>query len=207
VFIRFAEENGLILPLGDWVLQRACQRLAHWAGQPLTRELALAINVSAKQFAQPGFVGDVRRALERSGADPARLKLEITETAILGDIEEITAKLHELRDLGIRISLDDFGTGYSSLSYLSRLPLDQLKIDRSFVSRLPEDGNDATVAQTIIGMGRGLNLEVIAEGVETEEQRAFLQQHGCDAFKGYLIARPLPLAEFEAMLRSRTAPD
>jgi diguanylate cyclase (GGDEF)-like protein/PAS domain S-box-containing protein len=207
VFIRFAEENGLILPLGDWVLQRACQRLAHWAGQPLTRGLALAINVSAKQFAQPGFVGDVRRALEHSGADPTRLKLEITETAILGDIEEITAKLHELRDLGIRISLDDFGTGYSSLSYLSRLPLDQLKIDRSFVSRLPEDGNDATVAQTIIGMGRGLNLEVIAEGVETEEQRAFLQQHGCDAFQGYLIARPLPLAEFEAMLRSRTAPD
>ena len=102
--------------------------------------------------------------------------------------------------------MDDFGTGYSSLSYLSRLPLDQLKIDRSFVSRLPEDGNDATVAQTIIGMGRGLNLEVIAEGVETEEQRAFLQQHGCDAFQGYLIARPLPLAEFEAMLRSRTAP-
>ncbi|QNN47004.1 EAL domain-containing protein [Thermomonas brevis] len=204
-FIAFAEENGLILPLGDWVLQRACHRLARWAEQPLTRELALAINVSAKQFAQPGFIGDVRRALERSGADPARLKLEITETAILGDIGEITAKLDELRSLGIRISLDDFGTGYSSLSYLSRLPLDQLKIDRSFVSRLPEDGNDATVAQTIIGMGRGLNLEVIAEGVETAEQQDFLRKHGCDAFQGYLIARPLPLAEFEAMLQARAA--
>lgn len=205
-FIPFAEENGLILPLGDWVLQRACDRLALWAGQPLTRGLNLAINVSAKQFAQPGFVGDVRRALERSGANPERLKLEITETAILGDIGEIAAKLEELRGLGIRISLDDFGTGYSSLSYLSRLPLDQLKIDRSFISRLPEDGNDATVAQTIIGMGRGLNLDVIAEGVETAEQRDFLFQHGCDAFQGYLFARPLPLAAFEAMLQERFPP-
>ncbi len=204
MFIPFAEQNGLILPLGDWVLQRACARLAQWAGQPLTRDLALSINVSAKQFEQPGFVEDVRRALDRSGANPARLKLEITETAILGDIDEIAAKLRELRDLGIQISLDDFGTGYSSLSYLSRLPLDQLKIDRSFVSRLPADENDATVAQTIIVMGRGLGLEVIAEGVETAEQRDFLCEHGCDAFQGYLFSRPLPLAEFEAMLQART---
>lgn len=204
VFIPLAEENGLILPLGDWVLQRACERLAAWSKQAHTRELALAINVSARQFAQPGFVDDVRRALERSHANPALLKLEITETTILGDLGEIASKLARLRELGIRISLDDFGTGYSSLTYLSRLPIDQLKIDRSFVSRLPEEGNDATVAQTIIGMGRGLGLEVIAEGVETTDQRDFLSAHGCDAFQGYLFARPLPLVEFEALLLDRT---
>ena len=200
VFIPMAEQSGLILPLGDWVLQRACERLVQWSGNVLTRELSLAVNVSARQFAQPGFVDDVQHALAHSGANPARLKLEITETAIIGDLDEIAAKLRQLREMGIRISLDDFGTGYSSLAYLSRLPLDQLKIDRSFISRLPEEGNDATVSQTIIGMGRGLGLEVIAEGVETEAQRDFLAMHGCDAFQGYLFARPLPLAEFETLL-------
>ena len=205
-FIPLAEENGLILPLGDWVLQRACQRLAAWATQPHTRGLALAINVSARQFVQPGFVEDVERALARSGADPSLLKLEITESTLLGDLEGVAAKLARLRALGIHISLDDFGTGYSSLAYLSRLPLDQLKIDRTFVSRLPEDGNDATVAQTIIGMARGLSLEVIAEGVETAAQRDFLVAHGCDGFQGYLFARPLPLADFERLLQEHYAP-
>ncbi|CAM5634810.1 EAL domain-containing protein [Rhodanobacter lindaniclasticus] len=205
LFIPIAEDNGLILPLGDWVLRRACELLVGWSTQPLTRELSLAANVSARQFAQPGFVDSVRQALAATGADPARLKLEITETAILDDLAEAAIKLNELRAHGIRISLDDFGTGYSSLSYLSRLPLDQLKIDQSFVAHLPDDANHAMVAQTIIGMGCGLGLEVIAEGVETVEQRTFLLAQGCNAFQGYLIARPLPLRDFEALLGTRLA--
>lgn len=200
-FIPLAEDNGLILPIGDWVLQRACERLAAWAKQPLTRDLVLAINVSAKQFTQPSFVEDVHQALLRSGAHPQLLKLEITESMILGDVAEVASRLTQLRALGISISLDDFGTGYSSLAYLSRLPLDQLKIDKSFVMRLPADSNDATVAQTIIATGHGLGLDVIAEGVETQAQRDFLIAHGCHAFQGYLFSRPQPLLEFEAWLQ------
>jgi diguanylate cyclase (GGDEF)-like protein/PAS domain S-box-containing protein len=200
VFIPVAEETGLILPLGDWVLRRACAQLVEWSRRPAMGELSLAVNVSARQFAQTDFVDGVRAVLAETGADPARLKLEITETLILEDLAATSAKLAELRAQGIRIAVDDFGVGYSSLAYLSRLPLDQLKIDQSFVSRLPEDGNDAMVAQTVIGMGRGLGMVVVAEGVETEAQRDFLMAHGCDAFQGYLIARPLPRAAFEAML-------
>ena len=204
-FIPVAEENGLILPLGDWVLRQACAQLVAWSARPSSRMLVLAINVSARQFAQPDFVDDVCQSLAASGADPARLMLEITETAILGDLAEAAAKLARLRAQGIRISLDDFGTGYSSLAYLSRLPLDQLKIDHAFVARLPEDANDAMVAQTIIGMGRGLGLEVVAEGVETVAQRDFLMREGCDGFQGYLISRPMPPALFELMLEEHLA--
>ena len=205
VFIPIAEESGLILPLGEWVLQRACELLVAWSARPATQALSLAINVSARQFAQPRFVEGVRQVLAATGADPARLKFEITETTILDDLAEAAVKLTALRAQGIRISLDDFGTGYSSLTYLSRLPLDQLKIDQSFVACLPEDTNGAMVAQTIIGMGRGLGLEVIAEGVETMAQRQFLMTQGCDAFQGYLIGRPMPPAEFEAMLQEDPA--
>jgi len=205
-FVPLAEENGLILPLGDWVLRRACEQLVAWSTHPSTRALSLAINVSARQFAQPRFVDGVRQALAATGADPARLKLEITETTILEDLADAATKLTALRAQGIRISLDDFGTGYSSLTYLSRLPLDQLKIDQSFVACLPEDANGAMVAQTIIGMGRGLGLEVIAEGVETAAQRQFLMSQGCDIFQGYLIGRPMPPSEFEAMLEKNPAP-
>ncbi|HEX7370433.1 MAG TPA: bifunctional diguanylate cyclase/phosphodiesterase [Rhodanobacteraceae bacterium] len=203
VFIPIAEENGMILPLGDWALRRACAHLVGWAARPCMRDLCLAVNVSARQFAQAGFVDSVREALSITGADAARLKLEITESAVLVDLNEAAAKLAQLRAMGVRVSLDDFGTGYSSLAYLTRLPLDQLKIDRSFVDRLPEDTNDAMVAQTIIGMGRGLGLEVIAEGVETDAQRNFLMAQGCDAFQGYLISKPLPHPAFEAMLAAR----
>jgi diguanylate cyclase (GGDEF)-like protein/PAS domain S-box-containing protein len=206
VFIPIAEESGLIVPLGEWVLQRACKLLVAWSERPATRALTLAVNVSARQFNQTRFVDGVRNALATSGADPSRLKLEITETTILGDLDEAAVKLTALRGQGIRISLDDFGTGYSSLTYLSRLPLDQLKIDQSFVACLPEDANGAMVAQTIIGMGRGLGLEVIAEGVETTAQRQFLMTQGCDVFQGYLIGRPMPPAEFEAMLEKNPAP-
>ena len=200
VFIPVAEESGLILPLGEWVLRRACELLVAWSARPVTQSLSLAINVSARQFAQARFVDGVRKMLTATGADPTRLKFEITETTILDDLAEAAVKLTALRAQGIRISLDDFGTGYSSLTYLSRLPLDQLKIDQSFVACLPEDANGAMVAQTIIGMGRGLGLEVIAEGVETAAQRQFLMTQGCDAFQGYLIGRPMPPTEFEAML-------
>ncbi|HKZ12122.1 MAG TPA: EAL domain-containing protein [Rhodanobacteraceae bacterium] len=200
VFIPIAEDNGLIFPLGDWVLRRACAYLVAWSAQASLRDLSLAVNVSARQFAQAGFVDSVRGALSTTGAVASRLKLEITETAVLEDFHETAAKLAELRAIGVKVSLDDFGTGYSSLAYLTRLPLDQLKIDRSFVDRLTEDRNDAMVAQTIIGMGRGLGLDVIAEGVETEAQRNFLMAQGCDAFQGYLIARPVPREAFEALL-------
>ena len=206
VFIPVAEESGLILPLGDWVLQRACELLVAWSSRPAPQSLTLAINVSARQFAQPHFVDGVCQALAATGADPSRLKLEITETTIMDDLAEAAVKLTALRAQGIRISLDDFGTGYSSLTYLSRLPLDQLKIDQSFVACLPEDANGAMVAQTIIGMGRGLGLEVIAEGVETIAQRQFLLTQGCDVFQGYLIGHPLPPAEFEATLEAHPAP-
>nr|WP_225578137.1 EAL domain-containing protein [Rhodanobacter sp. 7MK24] len=199
-FIPVAEENGLILPLGDWVLRKACAQLAAWSALPGRRDLSLAINVSARQFLQPGFVDNVQRAMVLSGADPSLLTLEITETAILDDLAEAADKLARLRAMGLRISLDDFGTGYSSLAYLSRLPLDELKIDQAFVARLPEDANDAMVAQTIVGMGRGLSLQVVAEGVETEAQRNFLMTQGCDIFQGYLISRPMPLRSFEQML-------
>ncbi|HEY9111798.1 MAG TPA: EAL domain-containing protein [Rhodanobacteraceae bacterium] len=203
VFIPIAEDNGLIFPLGDWILRRTCGYLVAWSAQPALRDVALAVNVSARQFAQPDFVASVRGALAATGADPSKLKLEITETAMLADLHETAAKLAELRAVGVKVSLDDFGTGYSSLAYLTRLPLDQLKIDRSFVDRLPDDRNDALVAQTIIGMGRGLGLEVIAEGVETEAQRSLLMALGCDAFQGYLLARPMPRGAFEAMLGDR----
>lgn len=202
-FIPIAEENGLIVALGSWVLHRACEQLVAWSADPVASALSLAVNVSAHQFAQAGFVDSVLEALAATGASPAQLKLEVTESAILGDLADAAMKLSRLRAQGIRISLDDFGTGYSSLAYLSRLPIDQLKIDKSFVMRLPGDATDAMVAQTIIGMGRGLGLEVMAEGVETEAQRRFLAQHGCDAFQGFLIARPLPAAEFSALLHGR----
>jgi len=206
VFIPLAEENGLILPLGEWVLRRACVQLVKWSKQAHTRGLSLAVNVSARQFAQPEFVDGVRDVLAATGADPRRLKLEITETTILDDLADAAAKLSALRALGIRVSLDDFGTGYSSLAYLSRLPLDQLKIDQSFVARLPEDVNDAMVAQSIVGMGRGLGLEVVAEGVESEAQWHFLMDRGCDGFQGYLFSRPMPCPDFEAMLEERAIP-
>lgn len=205
-FIPIAEDSGLILPLGDWVLRRSCAQLAAWSTHAATRDLTLAVNVSARQFAEPGFIESVRRALALTRANPELLKLEITESAIIGDLDEIASKLARLRTHGIRISLDDFGTGYSSLAYLSRLPLDQLKIDKSFVARLPHDANDAMVAQTILAMGRGLGMEVLAEGVETLAQRDFLTAFGCDAFQGYVFSRPVTVAEFEATLMPAPTP-
>ena len=173
-FIPLAEESGLIVPIGLWVLETACAQLKAWALQPLTRELQLAVNVSARQFRQPDFVTQVRRVLELTGADPTRLTLELTESVLLDNVEYTIEMMHALKSLGVRFSMDDFGTGYSSLSYLRRLPLDQLKIDRSFVLDVDTNPNDAVIVQTIIGMAKNLRLEVLAEGVETEEQLEFL---------------------------------
>ncbi|MDD5177266.1 MAG: EAL domain-containing protein [Sterolibacterium sp.] len=200
-FIPLAEETGLILPLGQWVLETACAQLADWALRPGTNHLTVAVNVSARQFRQADFVDQVVEVIERSGADPQRLKLELTESLLLDDVEDIIAKMTALKARGVGFSLDDFGTGYSSLSYLKRLPLDQLKIDQSFVRDVFTDPNDAAIARTIVALAQGMGLSVIAEGVETEEQRDFLAGQGCHACQGYLFSRPLPLAAFEKFLK------
>jgi EAL domain-containing protein (putative c-di-GMP-specific phosphodiesterase class I) len=153
----------------------------------------VAVNVSARQFRQADFVDQLRELLERSGADPTRLKLELTESLVLDNVADTIARMNAIKLLGVTFSMDDFGTGYSSLSYLTRLPLDQLKIDRAFVSRLPDNQSDAVIAQTIVTMGRSLGLKVIAEGVENEAQRQFLDRHGCHGYQGFLFGRPLPV--------------
>jgi EAL domain-containing protein (putative c-di-GMP-specific phosphodiesterase class I) len=199
-FIHLAEETGLILPIGLWVLETACAQIKAWAANSLACELQLAVNVSARQFHQPDFVEQVREALKKTGADPTRLKLELTESVVLGNIDDTVAKMHELKGIGVRFSMDDFGTGYSSLSYLTQLPLDQLKIDRSFVGNIGTKLTDAVIVQTIIGMGHSLGMEVIAEGVETDAQRAFLEHAGCIAYQGFLFSKPVSLEEFENVL-------
>jgi len=199
-FVPLAEETGLILPIGQWVLEAACSRLKAWAGDPRTRELHLSVNVSARQFRQADFVDQVRNALEQAGAPATKLKLELTESLVIDDIEGAIEKMRTLKRLGVGFSMDDFGTGYSSLAYLTRLPLDQLKIDRSFVRNLPDSANDAAVAQTIITLANSLGLTVIAEGVETEAQRQFLERHGCPTYQGYLCSPPVDIARFERLL-------
>ena len=202
VFIAVAEESELIVPLGQWVLQTACRQLAAWRSDPRLAELDLAVNVSARQFRQNDFVQQVHNALLESGAPSHRLKLELTETLMLDNVDECITKMSLLKTSGVRFSVDDFGTGYSSLAYLTRLPLDQLKIDQSFVRNLGVRHSDGLIVQTIVGMARNLGLEVIAEGVETIEQRDLLAQHGCTLYQGYLLARPAPVAALEAMLEA-----
>ena len=199
-FIPLAEETGLILPIGQWVLETACAQLKSWAGDARSRDLCLSINVSARQFRQPGFVDQVDQALRNAGASAERLKLELTETVLLDDIDDTNRKMHALKRLGVGFCLDDFGTGYSSLSYLTRLPLEQIKIDRSFVANLPDSPNDAIVVQTIITMARSLGLTAIAEGVETEAQKQFLERNGCPAWQGFLLSEPVCAAAFAALL-------
>ncbi|MDD5390266.1 MAG: EAL domain-containing protein [Gallionellaceae bacterium] len=200
VFIPLAEESGLILPIGRWVLETACAQIKVWSAHAVTRDLRLAVNVSARQFRQAGFVAEVKAALDSCGADPGLLKIELTESLVIDNVAETIARMQALKALGVGFSMDDFGTGFSSLSYLKRLPLDQLKIDRSFVNDLATDPNDAAIVQTIITMGHTLGLDVIAEGVESEAQLARLDQYGCTHFQGFLFSRPLPLEEFEAWL-------
>ncbi len=199
-FIPLAESTGLIVPLGQWVLDTACRQIASWSQTATTRHLTLAVNVSAHQFKAPDFVAQVLAALERQNADPARLKLELTESLLADNVEDVVEKMTALRARGVDFSLDDFGTGYSSLSYLKRLPLAHLKIDQSFVRDLLVDANDAAIARTIVALGESLGLAVIAEGVETKGQLALLQSMGCETFQGYLFARPVAIAEFDMLL-------
>ena len=201
-FIPLAEETGLILPLGQWVLETACQQLAVWATQPAMAHLTLAVNVSAKQFQQADFVDQVLATLARTGAAPKRLKLELTESLLVDNVEGIIAKMALLKTHGVGFSLDDFGTGYSSLSYLKRLPLDQLKIDQSFVRNILTDPNDAAIAKMIVALAESMGLAVIAEGVELDAQREFLAHVGCHAYQGYFFSRPIALAAFETLAHS-----
>lgn len=203
-FIPLAEETDLILPLGNWVLETACAQLVTWSKGPQTAHLHLAVNVSAQQIHQSDFVEEVISTLQRTGADPHRLKLEITESMLMQGAEDTIGKMNRLKQLGIGFALDDFGTGYSSLSYLKRLPLEKLKIDRSFVMDVLTDPNDATIARTIVVLAQSLGLSVIAEGVETEAQRLFLEQNGCHLYQGYLFSRPLPLESFEQFMANTT---
>lgn len=197
-FIPLAEETSLILPLGHWVIEEACRRLAAWSSVGDQAKLTLAVNVSARHFGQPGFVEEVLALVEHYGVKPDRLKLELTESHFLDNAEEIIERMNRLRAHKVGFSMDDFGTGYSSLAYLKRLPLDQLKIDQSFVRDILKHPDDAAIAKTIVALAHSLRLSVIAEGVETDGQRNFLLQHGCQICQGYLFSRPVPLAEFEA---------
>lgn len=198
-FIPLAEETGLILPIGLWVLNTACEQIKAWQKNPQTKELNISINVSARQFHQPDFVDQVIKAVKANEITPSKLKLELTETIVLSNIDDTISKMNTLRKFGIQFSLDDFGTGYSSLSYLTKLPIDELKIDQSFVRNIFTNQKDSIIVQTIIGMAKNLGLEVIAEGVETEIQKAYLEQQGCKFCQGYLFGKPIPVEDFEAL--------
>ena len=196
-FIPAAEESGFILPLGLWILETACKQLAEWDMRPMSDDFKLAVNVSASQFRQAEFVQQVVSSLRRTGANPNRLTLELTESVLLHNVEDVIEKMAALKKAGVNFALDDFGTGYSSLYYLKRLPLDQLKIDRSFVRDVLTDADDAAIAKTIVALAQTLGLEVIAEGIETSEQRLFLASTGCHYHQGFLFSRPLPVHHFE----------
>ena len=203
VFIPIAEETGLIEELGYWVIEKACHQIRLWSAQADTSSLRVSVNVSAHQFQLDDFAAAVERILARTGARPDRLMLELTESVILADLDNAMQKMRALKQLGVAFSMDDFGTGYSSLAYLSRLPLDELKIDRSFVARLPGSENDEVIARMVISMGRSLGLSVLAEGVETPEQMEALRRYGCHAYQGFLIGRPSPVEEFVLLLQSK----
>ena len=205
-FIPLAEETGLILQIGQWVLDKACVQLKAWEQNEQGRDLVLAVNVSAKQFRQADFVAQVLSTLNKTGARPGKLKLELTESILVDDLEDVIGKMNALKAIGVKFSLDDFGTGFSSLSYLKKLPFSQLKIDQSFIRDALIDPNDAAIVRTIIALGHSLEIEVIAEGVELEEQRTFLADHGCLHYQGFLFSKPVPIEAFELLLRQLAAP-
>jgi EAL domain-containing protein (putative c-di-GMP-specific phosphodiesterase class I) len=200
-FIPLAEETGLIVPIGEWVLRSACAQAKAWidAGLP---PVAMAVNLSARQFLHHDIVALVESALKQTGLPPGLLELELTETLIARDVEKVAATIERLHSAGVRFSIDDFGTGYSNLSQLQRFRVDRLKIDQTFVRNLHAGRNDAAIALAIISLARALDLKVIAEGVETAEQCAFLRKHGCDEIQGYYFSRPVPAKAFAEMLRS-----
>jgi len=199
-FIEIAEETGLIVPIGQWVLEAACKQLKAWEAIPQMRGLTLAVNISIKQFHQEDFVSYIKYIVKQHGIHPALLKLELTETAFSQNIETLISSMNKLNGIGIQFELDDFGTGYSSLQYLKRLPLEQLKIDQSFVREIEFNKNDQQIVRTIISMTQNLDLKVIAEGVETENQMQILLDGRCHRFQGYFFGKPLPVAEFEASI-------
>lgn len=200
-FIPIAEQSSAIIEIGDWVLETACQQLAAWAKEDRTKNLIIAVNVSALQFSQPDFVSKVDNLLHTTGIEAAKLKLELTESVVLTNTTDVINKMYALKALHVKLSMDDFGTGYSSLSYLKQFPLDQLKIDQSFVRNMTTDPNDAVMVQTIIDLAKNFRLSVIAEGVETDEQLSLLLHQGCLTYQGYLFGKPLPIEQFEEALK------
>jgi len=197
-FVNLAEQTGLMLPIGQWAMEVACAQLQVWSSYKLTRHLSLAVNVSQTQFRQPDFVEQVLAMVDRYNIDASLLELEMTETMLVKDVQDIIDKMAALRARGIKFSLDDFGTGFSSLSYLKRLPLNKLKIDQSFVRDVLTDVNDAAIVRMVLALGQSLSLDVVAEGVETEGQRQFLLDHGCQRFQGHLYSHALPIAAFNS---------
>lgn len=202
-FIPLAEELGLIAEIGKWLLEEACQQLVQWTRDPPTQHLTLSVNVSVRQFRHPAFIDQITEVLSRTGADPDKLKIEITESILISDIEETKRKMMALKAIGVRFALDDFGTGFSSLAYLQKLPLDELKIDQSFIQNVTTDKNNAAITRSIIGLARNLGLSVIAEGVETEDQRQFLADEGCPSFQGYLYHKPLAAQTINNFMRGK----
>ncbi|HEY0905878.1 MAG TPA: EAL domain-containing protein, partial [Methylophilus sp.] len=199
-FIDVAESSGQIVDIGRWVMSEACQQLLRWSQRAMFRDLVLSVNVSPKQYLQPNFVAEVKSLVEKTGINPAKLKLELTESMLVDNVEDIIHKMTALKQIGIHFSLDDFGTGYSSLSYLKRLPFDQLKIDQSFVRDMLHGSEEQSIVNAIIALGQSLRLEVLAEGVETAEQLQMLHTLGCQSFQGYYFTRPVPLSQFEQLL-------
>ena len=204
-FIPLAEEIGMIIPIGNWVVEQACNHLKKWETDPVMDKLQISINVSSTQLNQPDFVDQIKSAIEKVGICAFRLKLELTESLVLNDVEDVIEKMNELNRVGINFALDDFGTGYSSLSYLKRLPLEQLKIDQSFIHGITKDKHNNIMVRTIINIASNFGMKVIAEGVETDDQLAFLRQYGCNIFQGYFFGKPVPADEFEHACHSSAA--
>src|SRR5450432_1839301 len=202
-FIPLAEEIGLIVPIGRWVLRTACAQNMAWQHQGLP-PISMAVNLSPRQFSDDNLLRDIDDALAESRMPPELLQLEITESLVMSNVDRAITLLGAVRSRGIRLAIDDFGTGYSSMSLMKQFPIDTIKIDRSFVRDLPDDSEDRAIAQAIIGMGKALGMTVIAEGVETVEQQAFLRSHGCDEMQGFLFSKPLPPRQLADLLR--TAP-
>jgi EAL domain-containing protein (putative c-di-GMP-specific phosphodiesterase class I) len=206
-FIPVAERSDLILDLERWVLTQACERLVAWREREPATDRRIAVNISGRHLAEGDLVADVREVLDETGADPTLLELELTETHLLEDMERATLALDQIRSLGITIAVDDFGTGYSSMTYLRELPVDVLKIDRTFVARATDHGYDSTVIEAVLAIARTLELSVVAEGIETGEQLDYVRSRGCDAAQGFLMARPMPVEDAERVIFATTAPD